>query len=196
MRLVIATHNQGKLLEFKALLSELSVEVLGCGELPQPCKDVEETGTTFAENALLKAQAVFDQTGLPAVADDSGLMVDFLGGAPGVYSKRFAPGSDADRNQVMLEKLLGVATEQRGAAFVSVLCLVQPDKPPQFFEGKVEGSIAQEPRGEFGFGYDPLFIPIGFQETFGKLGQEVKNTISHRARALEKLRDYLVRQST
>jgi XTP/dITP diphosphohydrolase len=191
MRLVVATYNAGKLQEFRQLLANLGMKLVSCAELTPPVPDVKETGTTFAENALLKAQAVTNQTGEVALADDSGFVVDYLNGAPGVYSKRFVPGSDADRNRAVLTKLSGVPVTQRGAAFVAVLCLTQPGQEPVYFEGRVTGTVAESPRGEHGFGYDPIFIPEGYTQTFSELGADVKNTISHRARAIEKLREYL-----
>ena len=196
MRLVLATYNQGKLQEFRQLLADLNLEVVSCADLQPPVPDVEETGTTFAENALLKAQAVTDQTGELALADDSGFVVDFLNDAPGVYSKRFAPGSDADRNAAVLAQLDGVPVTQRRAAFVAVLCVTQPDREPVYFEGRVAGSVAEASRGDQGFGYDPIFIPDGYTQTFAELGADVKNRISHRARAIEKLREYLKRNYT
>ncbi len=186
MKLVIATHNKGKVVEFKRILEPMGVEVV-TAELSEP----EETGTTFAENAYIKAKAACDETGLPAVADDSGLCVDYLGGAPGIYSARFAePGK---RRLTVLEKLQGVPKEQRGAHFVSAVCCVFPNGDRIDAEGKCYGAIAFESRGENGFGYDSIFEQDGV--TFGELSNAEKDSRSHRGFAFQefekKLRKYL-----
>lgn len=186
MKLVIATHNQGKVVEFKRILEPMGIEVV-MAELSEP----EETGTTFAENAFIKAQAACRETGLPAVADDSGLCVDYLDGAPGIYSARFAqPGK---RRLTVLEKLQGVPKEQRGAHFVSAVCCVFPNGDKIEAEGKCFGAIAFESRGENGFGYDSIFEQDGV--TFGELSNEEKDARSHRGFAFQefekKLKEYL-----
>lgn len=186
MKLVIATHNQGKVVEFKRILEPMGIEVV-MAELSEP----EETGTTFAENAFIKAQAACRETGLPAVADDSGLCVDYLDGAPGIYSARFAqPGK---RRLTVLEKLQGVPKEQRGAHFVSAVCCVFPSGDKIEAEGKCFGVIAFESRGENGFGYDSIFEQDGV--TFGELSNEEKDARSHRGFAFQefekKLKEYL-----
>ncbi len=189
MKLILATHNLGKVGEFQRILSPLSVSVV-TAEL----SEVEETGRTFAENARLKAEAACRETGLPAVADDSGLAVDALNGAPGVYSARYAGegASSADRNQKLLRALRDVPAEKRGARFVCSICCAFPNGDSITAHGECEGSIAFAPRGSGGFGYDPLFL-VG-EKSFGELSGEEKDRISHRGRALrefaEKLRQY------
>lgn len=152
--------------------------------------DVEETGATFAENATLKAQAFGNKTQILTISDDSGLEVIALNGQPGVYSKRFAPGSDQDRNQKILELLESRA--DRSAQYKAVICLYDPaTQSQQFFEGLVKGKIAWQARGTTGFGYDPIFIPDGYEQTFAELGSQIKNRLSHRAQALQAVQKYL-----
>lgn len=186
MKIVIATHNKGKIVEFKRILEPMGIEVV-MAELSEP----EETGTTFAENAFIKAEAACKETGLPAVADDSGLCVDYLGGAPGIYSARFAePGK---RRLTVLEKLNGVPAEQRGAHFTSAVCCVFPNGDRIDAEGKCFGTIVFESRGENGFGYDSIFEQDGV--TFGELTADEKDSRSHRGFAFkefeQKLSEYL-----
>ena len=186
MKYVIATHNKGKLVEFQRLLEPMGIEAVTM-DISEP----DETGRTFAENAFIKAEAAFKETGLPAVADDSGLCVDYLGGAPGIYSARFAePGK---RRLTVLEKLKGVSEEQRGAHFVSSVCCVFPNGDKIEAEGKCFGRIAFESRGENGFGYDSIFQQGDV--TFGELSAEEKDQRSHRGHAFaefeKKLREYL-----
>ncbi|HEX7098006.1 MAG TPA: RdgB/HAM1 family non-canonical purine NTP pyrophosphatase [Acidimicrobiia bacterium] len=182
-RLVIATKNAGKREEMTAILEEMGVvdEVVTGLDWP----DVEEVGETLEQNALLKARAVVESTGLPALADDTGLEVDALGGAPGVHTARYA-GPEAtydDNNRKLLQELEGVAN--RRARFVTVVALVFPDGEYVTAEGSVEGRIAEEPRGERGFGYDPVFEIDG--RTYAEMSLEEKNRFSHRARALTAL---------
>lgn len=186
MKYVIATHNKGKLVEFQRLLEPMGIEAVTM-DISEP----DETGRTFAENAFIKAEAACKETGLPAVADDSGLCVDYLGGAPGIYSARFAePGK---RRLTVLEKLKGVSEEQRGAHFVSSVCCVFPNGDKIEAEGKCFGRIAFESRGENGFGYDSIFQQGDV--TFGELSAEEKDQRSHRGHAFaefeKKLREYL-----
>lgn len=186
MKFVIATHNQGKIVEFRRMLEPMGIEVV-MAELSEP----EETGKTFGENAYIKAESACRETGLPAVADDSGLCVDYLDGAPGIYSARFAePGK---RRLTVLEKLRGVPEEQRGAHFVSAVCCVFPNGDRIDAEGKCFGAIAQESRGENGFGYDSIFVQDG--RTFGEMSDQEKDARSHRGKAFEeferKLKEYL-----
>lgn len=189
MELIVATHNPDKIKEFQRILAPLSVSVR-TAELGE----VEETGATFEENALLKARAACRETGLPAVADDSGLAVDALGGAPGVYSARYAgPGAtNAQRIEKLLRALRDVPAEKRGAKFVCAVCCAFPDGGLITARGECGGSVAFAPRGEGGFGYDPVFL-IG-EKSFGELSAEEKDRISHRGRALrafaEKLKEY------
>ena len=151
--------------------------------------EIEEDGTTFEENSLKKARVIMEVSGKPALADDSGLTVDWLDGAPGVYSARFAgeDGNDDLNNAKLLELMKDVPEEQRGAAFVSVITLIFPDGETLVARGECRGRILFEKRGPNGFGYDPLFVPDGYEESFGELPAEEKNKISHRARALVEL---------
>lgn len=184
-RLVLATHNPGKVGELVELLAPWGVEVVSAGELGLP--EPEETGETFVDNALLKARAAMAATGLPALADDSGLSVSGLGGRPGVRTADWA-GSPRDFNRAMrrVQDELGVNPDRR-AAFMSTLALVWPDGHEEVFEGKVEGTLVWPPRGEIGWGYDPMFAPEGSSRTYGEMSAEEKHTTSHRARALAKL---------
>lgn len=183
MTFVIATHNAKKLKELKRILEPLGFDAVIREDLPE----VEETGTTFAENALLKAESACKVTGMPAIADDSGLVVDALGGAPGVYSARYAGegATDRQRYEKLLEELREVPTEQRTARFVSAVCCVFPDGKILTSEGACEGIIAFEPKGEGGFGYDPIFL-VG-ERSYAEMTAEEKDSISHRGRALAKL---------
>jgi len=186
-KIVLATRNEKKKIELEELLADLDVEVLSLADFPN-IGEIEETGTTFRENAYIKARIAAESAGMIAVADDSGLVVDALGGAPGVRSARFA-GEDADdeANNLKLLKLLEeLPREKRTARFVCVIAICTPEGNARFVEGVCEGRIAEELRGNKGFGYDPLFIPEGYDRTFAELGYEVKNRISHRARALQK----------
>ena len=185
MKLVIASHNAGKVREIGELLAPWRVEVISAAQLG--LAEPDETGSTFRENAELKARAAAAAAQLPALADDSGLMVDALGGDPGIYSARWA-GPDKDFQMAMrriLEGLQGKA--DRGARFICALSLAWPDGRIRTFEGKVEGTIAQAPAGTQGFGYDPIFIPQGSTLTFGQFDPEAKHAISHRADAFNQL---------
>ena len=188
MKFVIATHNVHKLDELRRILAPLGVQA----DIDPALPEAEETGVTFAENAFIKAEAACAFTGLPAIADDSGLTVDALGGEPGVYSARYAPVGS--RKQTVLNKLAGLPKEQRGAGFVSAVCCVFPNGDTVTAEGVCRGHIAEAPRGEGGFGYDPIFVTESGQ-TFAELSPEEKDAISHRGRALrafaEKLAVYL-----
>ena len=183
MTFVIATHNAKKLKELERILEPLGFDAVIREDLPE----VEETGTTFAENALLKAESAMRATGMPAIADDSGLVVDALGGAPGVYSARYAceGATDRQRYEKLLEALRGVPAEQRTARFVSAVCCVFPDGKILTAQGACEGSIAFGPKGEGGFGYDPIFL-VG-ERSYAEMTAEEKDGISHRGRALAKL---------
>lgn len=195
MKLILASNNKEKLAELKAILSDVDVELLSQREAG--CDfEVDETGTSFDENAYLKAEAVFRATGCATIADDSGLMVDALNGEPGVYSARYAPGGHSasyeDVCNYLLYKLEGV--EDRSAKFVTHTCCIMPNGDIIRTKGECRGEIIKESRGEGGFGYDPVFRPEGFDETMAELGTELKNAISHRAMALKefkkKLREY------
>jgi len=190
--MVMATLNAGKVSELQALLGDVvvlrSATQSGVNLLP------EETGTTYQENARLKAEFVAQHTGLPAIADDSGLEVQALPGELGVRSARFVAGSDADRVAELLRRLEG-ATD-RSARFVAVLALAEPGKETQYFRGEVEGKIAVRPTGAGGFGYDPVFVPEGLRQSFAELSQAEKNMISHRARAARALKEWLQQKGT
>ena len=189
-RFVLASHNKAKLTEMRDILGELGIRVISQAEAGVDVEP-EETGTTFEENALIKARAVMEASSLPAVADDSGLMVDALGGAPGVFSARYGGGhdrSDADRNALLLKNLEN--EEHRSAKFVSVIAVVWPNGRTITARGEVRGAIAREERGANGFGYDPLFrLPDG--RHMAELSSEEKNSISHRGNALRELKRIL-----
>ena len=184
-KLVVASHNIGKINEIKTLLAPLKIEVQSAADLR--LADVEETGTTFEENAKLKANAVSLMCGLPCLADDSGLCVDALNGRPGVYSARYAPNRDFKQGmKMLLDEIKDTGSDNRKAHFSCCLALACPNQKTQIFEGRVDGTIAEKPKGNNGFGYDAIFIPEGYEKTFGELEDDVKNNISHRRLALEK----------
>ncbi|MBQ5652729.1 MAG: XTP/dITP diphosphatase [Peptococcaceae bacterium] len=185
--LVLASGNKGKLAEFQRLLEGLDVQIHSMKEYPE-IGEIVEDGSTFAENALIKARAVCKATGKPAMADDSGLAVDALNGAPGIYSARFAgeQRSDADNNAKVLQLLEGVEDSKRTARFFCVIAIVLPDGREYTAEGTCEGTILRALRGEGGFGYDPLFYVESLDKTFAELTMEEKNRISHRGHANRK----------
>ena len=183
-RLVIASHNQGKVEEISALLAPFGIESLPAAVLGVP--EPEETGDSFETNAALKAMAAAEASGLPAIADDSGLVVRALGGAPGIYSARWAgPAKDFGVAMARVNRELG--DRDRSATFVAVLALAWPNGGIELFRGDVAGRLVWPPRGERGFGYDPIFVPEGGAETFGEIEPARKHKISHRARAFAKL---------
>jgi XTP/dITP diphosphohydrolase len=188
-RLVVASHNQGKVVEIEALLKPFGVATVGAALLGLP--EPEETGATFEENAALKARAATEASGLVALADDSGLVVPALGGAPGIYSARWAgPGKDLGIAMERVQRELGdraIGENDRRAHFVAVLALAWPDGEIACFRGEVHGRLVWPPRGERGFGYDPMFVADGYGMTFGEIDPDEKHRISHRARAFEKL---------
>jgi XTP/dITP diphosphohydrolase len=184
--LVVASHNQGKVREIRELLEPFGLVVKGAAELDLP--EPEETGTSFAENAALKARAAAEASGMTALADDSGLSVDALGGAPGIHSARWAgPKKDFSAAMARVERELKEkdATDF-SAKFVCALALAEPGAEPEVFEGEVHGRLVFPPRGQKGFGYDPIFIAQGMSETFGEIDPPLKHKISHRARAFAK----------
>ncbi len=191
--LVLASHNAGKLAEMREILADLPLQVASAAELG--LGDVEETGLTFVENALLKARAACQATGLPALADDSGLIVDALGGAPGLYSARYAglPGNAAANNAKLLEAMAGIPDGERGARFYAVIVLLRhaADPQPLICEGRWEGRITQAPRGHHGFGYNPVFLDERHGLTAAEMEPALKNAISHRAIALQQLKRQL-----
>ena len=196
-RLVIATHNPGKLAEMRELLAPYGIDAISAAELGLP--EPDETGMTFRDNARIKAKAAAKAAGLPAFADDSGLAVDALAGEPGIYSARWAgPNKDFDHAMATIEeklKALGAITpERRKAHFVSALCVAWPDGHLEEFEARVDGVLVWPPRGDQGFGYDPMFLPDGHSRTFGEMPSDEKHGLpprgkwlSHRARAFVKL---------
>jgi XTP/dITP diphosphohydrolase len=188
MKLVVATHNAHKVEELNAILGGLvdGLELLGY-DGPEPVED----GSSFLENALIKARAAYAHTGLPSMADDSGIAVEILGGAPGIFSARWAGGRDNVQNRrLLLAQLADVPALNRAASFVCTIALVGPEGEISF-TGIWPGSVAFEEQGEHGFGYDPVFIPEGFEVTAAALEPEVKNSMSHRSLALEQLASYL-----
>lgn len=189
MRYVIATHNRKKLLELQRILSPLGIEAVTGEEIGIPLTEAEETGTTFEENARIKAESACRETGLPAVADDSGLMVDALNGEPGVYSARYGgPGAtDEEKVQKLLKNIENVPEEKRTARFVSAICCLFPNGKELMVRGECPGKIAYAPAGEGGFGYDPVFVVEG-GKTFAELTAEEKDAVSHRGAALRKLK--------
>ena len=200
MKIVFATNNKNKLSEIREILGSgfevMSLAEIGCHE------DIPETGNTLLDNAVQKARYVFEKYGYDCFADDTGLEVDALDGEPGVHSARYAEGTDHDSNANMDKLLRKLGDEtHRSARFRTVIALLQKQQSGEsagegsvlhIFEGKVEGSIIKEKRGAEGFGYDPIFMPEGYDKTFAELGLDVKNQISHRARAVKKLADYLL----
>jgi len=183
-RLVIASHNPGKVEEIAALLAPFRINAVAARELGIP--EPEETGATFEANAALKARAAAEASGLPALADDSGLVVPALGGAPGIYSARWA--GEAKDFRVAMERVhRELGDKERTALFVAILALASPNGDAELFRGEVEGSLVWPPRGDRGFGYDPMFVPAGGSLTFGEMDPTEKHKISHRARAFAKL---------
>ncbi len=186
IKLVLATRNPGKIVEFRRILEELhpaAIDLIGLEQFPE-LQDVEETGTTFFENALLKARAVCLETGLPSIADDSGLCVDALDGAPGVLSARWSGvhGNDVANIEKVLEQLADV--EERGAHFTCVTAFVMPDGRESTAEGILAGEILRKPIGTHGFGYDPIFRPVGSELSLAELDAQKKDLISHRGQSL------------
>jgi XTP/dITP diphosphohydrolase len=184
--LVVASHNPGKVREIDELVAPYGIATKSAAELNLP--EPEETGATFAENAALKARAAAQVSGLPALSDDSGLAVTALGGAPGIYSARWAgPNKDFSIGMARIERELKQKdSSDYSAKFVCALALAQPDGEVEIFEGEVHGHLEFPPRGNKGFGYDPIFVPDGFTQTFGELDPAQKHAMSHRARAFAK----------
>lgn len=191
-KLLFASHNAGKIAEIKNMLAPLEIKVISALDIALP--DVDETGKTFAENSLLKSQTIAKALGIPCIADDSGLCVDALNGAPGVYSARYAPNRDFDKGMDKLLNEMKQSTEKsRKAHFSCVVSLAYPDGSYKLFEGRVDGTIALEKmEGQEGFGYDPVFIPDGYDCSFAQMSKEDKNKISHRGRAMQKFKEYLM----
>ncbi|MFI5359068.1 MAG: XTP/dITP diphosphatase [Halanaerobiales bacterium] len=198
-KLLVASANQGKIREIKNYLENLNninLEIIGLDEFPG-LPEVEEDGDSFRANALKKARARAEQTGLLTLADDSGLSVDYLGGEPGIYSARYAGegATDEENNQKLLEKLKDVPEEKRKASFICVMALVDPDSGEEIVvEGRCDGIIQLSPKGENGFGYDPIFYLPEFRKTMAEIPLELKNQISHRAAALQKMKNEVIRR--
>src|SRR5690554_594045 len=198
-KLLVASANQGKIREIKNYLENLNninLEIIGLDEFPG-LPEVEEDGDSFRANALKKARARAEQTGLLTLADDSGLSVDYLGGEPGIYSARYAGegATDEENNQKLLEKLKDVPEEKRKASFICVMALVDPDSGEEIVvEGRCDGIIQLSATGENGFGYDPIFYLPEFRKTMAEIPLELKNQISHRAAALQKMKNEVTRR--
>ena len=191
-KIVFATGNEGKMREVRLILQDLGFPVLSMKEAGVSL-DIEENGTTFAENAMIKARAVWEKTGGIVLADDSGLVVDYLGGEPGVYSARYL-GEDTSyeiKNQAIIDRLADAKEEERTARFVSAIAAVLPDGSELVTEGTVEGLIAHEPAGNGGFGYDPIFYLPEYQCYSAELSLEEKNKLSHRGKALRLMKERL-----
>jgi len=194
MEIVLATRNKKKIEEIKRITIDLQITILSLESFPN-CPETVEDKDTFEGNAVKKAVEVCQCTGKPALADDSGLEVDALGGAPGVYSARYAGGpgngSDVRNYEKLLSELKNVIDEKRGAQFVCCMALAFPDGTVKTFLGYAKGRIGMEPKGKTGFGYDPVFIPDSYKKTFAEMSGEEKDKLSHRGKALEKLADFL-----
>ena len=195
-KLVLATRNQGKITEFRRILEELApgqIELIGVDQFPH-LVDVDETGSTFEENSLLKARYTSEATGLPAIADDSGLCVDALNGDPGIYSARWAGVHGDDRANVekVLQQLADVPDEKRTAHFMCVASLVMPDGRHQVAEGRFEGHILHAPVGENGFGYDPIFQPLGLSISSAQMSAQEKDAMSHRGKSLRAIAPHVI----
>src|SRR5690625_4711314 len=194
--LIIATKNKGKAEEFNQMLSPLGYQVKTLLDFSDTMPDIEETGTTFYENAQLKAEQIAAQLGKPVIADDSGLEVDYLDGAPGVYSARYSGehANDEANNNKLLNALKDIPEKDRTAQFVCVLAFARPNETTIFKKGICKGKITRTPNGENGFGYDPIFIPEGYEQTMAQLNQMEKNQLSHRYHALKAFRAWLEEQ--
>ena len=190
MQMILASTNRGKYREMKAQLEPLGIELLFGGDFEKPL-DVDETGESYAENALLKARAWADATGLPALADDSGLEAEALGGRPGIHSARAVEGSDSDRMYWLLGEMKD-KSDRRGRFACAIAVVFPVKKEPLTVTKYCPGQITREPAGESGFGYDPIFVPDGFDKTFAELGGEIKNKISHRAMAVKGIAEMLI----
>jgi XTP/dITP diphosphohydrolase len=195
-KLVLATRNQGKITEFRRILDELApgqIELIGVDQFPD-LVDVDETGSTFEENSLLKSRYTCDATGLPSIADDSGLCVDFLNGDPGIFSARWAGnhGNDQANIEKLLEQLKEVPDNKRTAHFKCVASLVMPDGREQVAEGRFEGHILHAPVGENGFGYDPIFQPLGLTISSAQMSAQEKDLVSHRGKSLRAIAPHVI----
>jgi XTP/dITP diphosphohydrolase len=194
VKLLLATHNRDKMREYREMLGDLSVNLLTLEDFPDVGEIIEDADT-IEGNALKKAREAFRLTGMPVVADDTGLEVFYLNGEPGVYSSRYSgPGASYDENcRKLLKNLRGVPPRRRGAQFRSVLAFIPFEGGEEIVEGICDGTITENPTGGNGFGYDPIFLPRGYTETFGEMNLDLKNRISHRARAFHELRALLTK---
>lgn len=196
--IIAASRNPKKILEMEAITKEFGMSIISRDDAGLPTTEIEEDGATFEENSYKKAFEIMKLSGRPTIADDSGLEVDWLNGAPGVYSARFA-GTDCDdeaNNQKLIALLKGVPPKKRGARFVSVITMVFPDGGVLIARGETTGTILETKRGDGGFGYDPLFVPEGTNLTYSELTAEEKNQISHRGKALRKLKELLYQETS
>jgi len=191
--MIAASRNPKKIREMEAITKSFGLTIISRDDAGLPTTEIEEDGKTFEENSYKKAYEIMKMSGLPTIADDSGLEVDWLDGAPGVYSARFAGEACDDKanNRKLLELLKNVPKEKRTARFVSVITLIFPDGRTLVARGETEGILLDEERGQGGFGYDPLFVPLGKKLTYSELSAEEKNQISHRGKALQKLKELL-----
>lgn len=191
MKIILATNNKGKIAEMKQKLSTYSIDVISQKDAGLDI-EIEETGETFEENAVLKAEVVYKETGSAVIADDSGLMIDALDGQPGVFSHRFVGpnATDEDRINKILDLMNGIPESKRTARFKCVICYIDNNGKKNIFEGTVEGKIGFEPRGNNGFGYDPIFV-LANGKTFAEITAEEKNQISHRGKAISELMEYI-----
>lgn len=194
-RLVLSTNNMNKLEEIRDILKDLPIEVLAKKDIGASNFNIEEDGTTLEENSIKKAKTLSEKTDYLVMADDSGLFVDKLNGEPGVFSSRYAgeEGNDEKNNQKLMSSMENIPLIERTARFRTIITLITEDKEIITVEGECKGHIGYEPKGDNGFGYDPLFIPYGYDKTFGELSEEIKNKISHRGKALEKMKEVLIK---
>lgn len=193
MQIIAATHNKGKMAEISALLKDHDIDIISWDDAGLGDLEIDENGKSCEENSFIKAKAICDLKGMPALADDTGLFVDALDGEPGIYAARYAGEqcSDKDNRAKLLKKLEGVPLEKRGASFVTVATIVYPDGRVLAARGECPGYIAEEEKGERGFGYDSIFVPEGHDKTFAELPADYKNSLSHRHKALTKLEEML-----
>lgn len=192
-KLVLSTDNKNKIREMKAILKDLNIEVLSKSDIGLEDFEVLEDGETLEANSIKKAKAIKEQTDFMVMADDSGLFVESLKGEPGIYSARYAgePGDDKKNNEKLLKEMVNIPIEERGASFFTVIALITEDGEVLTVKGECKGVIGLEPKGDNDFGYDPLFVPEGYENTFAELDGEIKNKISHRALALEEIKKTL-----
>lgn len=189
MKFLIASHNKNKIIEFKDILKDTDIELISLSDLKDN-EDIEETGETFVDNALLKAKHFSLKHNLPVISDDSGLEVKYLKNAPGIYSARYSGKGDKANNIKLLEELKGI--NDRVARFICVIALYYPNGEHSTFKGIFDGFISLSPKGDNGFGYDPIFIPNGYMQTLAELDPSIKAKISHRAKALQMLKEELI----